>query len=204
LLLAPAFTAASWNASTSAWFFAIGDERKARKALKKLIELAPEAPLVSVALGNYDCGVYSHQVKGECPAAPQFAVKALDGTTFDLTSLKGKVVVLNFWFIGCAPCRVEMPHLNALVKEFKPNQDVVFIGNATDGAKHLKQFLAKTTFNYHIVADGAQIASKYGVGAYPTHIVIAKDGTISSQSIGGSTDIDTSLRLRINRALAGI
>ncbi len=49
-------------------------------------------------------------------------------------------MVLNFWFIGCAPCRVEMPGLNQLVSEFK-GKDVVFIAFATDAAEDLQTFL---------------------------------------------------------------
>jgi len=136
------------------------------------------------------------------PVAPKFSVKSLDNQAFDLAKLKGKVVVLNFWFIGCAPCRVEMPHLNSLVKQYAANKDVVFIGFATDDAQHLKQFLAKTPFAYHVVPEASALASKYGVGAYPSHIVIGRDGRISSQSAGGSADIDQSLKIRIDRALA--
>src|SRR5262249_20333011 len=50
---------------------------------------------------------------------PAFNVTSLDGQKLDLSALKGKVVVLNFWFIDCPPCQAEMPSLNTLVSEFK-------------------------------------------------------------------------------------
>jgi thiol-disulfide isomerase/thioredoxin len=58
--------------------------------------------------------------------APEFDVVAVDGKRLKLSALKGKVVVLNFWFIGCAPCIAELPALNKLVDEYK-GEDVVFI-----------------------------------------------------------------------------
>src|SRR5262249_22380761 len=72
--------------------------------------------------------------------APQFKVSSLDGKTFDLKSLRGKVVVLNMWFIGCGPCREEIPKLNDVVREFK-NRGVVFLAPAPDLPDSLKSFL---------------------------------------------------------------
>lgn len=83
------------------------------------------------------------------PALP-FTVKALDGKTYDITKLKGKAVVLNFWFIGCPPCRQEIPGLNTLVKEYA-KKDVVFLALALDDEKSLNDFLKKTPFTYSIV-----------------------------------------------------
>ncbi len=58
-------------------------------------------------------------------AATPFTVTALDGKTYDLSSLRGKVVVLNFWLYGCGGCQIEMPSLNKLAQSFK-GQDVSF------------------------------------------------------------------------------
>lgn len=77
------------------------------------------------------------------PALP-FTVKALDGKTYDIAKLKGKAVVLNFWFIGCPPCRQEIPGLNTLVKEYA-KKDVVFLALALDDEKSLNDFLKKNT-----------------------------------------------------------
>ena len=125
--------------------------------------------------------------------APGFEVKALDGDTVRLADLKGKVVVLNFWYIGCAPCQVEMPGLNKLVEEFKPGE-VVFIGFALDDQSHLGEFLKKTPFNYKIIAGSSSITKQYGVSAYPTHVVINKQGLVEFTITGGSTDIQEKLR----------
>src|SRR4051812_43635177 len=62
----------------------------------------------------------------EKPMAPAFSLTSLEGERFDLAALRGKVVVLNFWFTGCAPCVAEFGKLNGLVNKFK-NKEVVFI-----------------------------------------------------------------------------
>jgi thiol-disulfide isomerase/thioredoxin len=132
--------------------------------------------------------------------ATTFKVTSLDGQTFDLSALKGKVVVLNFWFIGCAPCQVEMPGLNQVVKEFK-DKDVVFIAFANDDEKALRTFLNKKEFHYNIIASAEQIAQEFGVSAYPTHVIIDRQGRIFVKIAGGDEKRSEDLRLLIARVL---
>ncbi len=118
-------------------------------------------------------------------AAPGFEIKTIDGESLRLADLRGKVVVLNFWFIGCAPCRVEIPGLNKLVEEFGAG-DVVFIGLALDKADPLRDFRKTNPFKYKIAAESQKVASSFGVGSYPTHILINKQGEIEFFLVGGS------------------
>lgn len=132
--------------------------------------------------------------------APAFHVISLNGEKLDLDALRGKVVVLNFWFIGCAPCRVEIPGLNKLVEEFK-DQDVVFIGFALNNEKELKKFLRNTRFKYHIIAKSGKIAQKYQVTGYPTHIIIDKNGFIQARLTGGNENRHEDLKPIIARLI---
>jgi len=104
-----------------------------------------------------------------------FTATDLDGKSINLKDLEGKIVVVNFWFINCAPCRIEMPELNALVDSFK-NDKIVFIAVALDKQNDLQKFLQTTSFKYRIVGDGGNIAAQYGVGSYPTHLILDKKG----------------------------
>ncbi len=133
------------------------------------------------------------------PSLP-FAVKALDGKKYDLAKLKGKAVVLNFWFIGCPPCRAEIPGLNTLVQEYA-KKDVVFLAFALDDEKDLKEFLKKTPFTYTIAPKASEIADLYGVEAFPTHIVIDRAGMNIGQLVGGSENRHEDLKPLIDRAL---
>ncbi|MBN2266544.1 MAG: TlpA family protein disulfide reductase [Candidatus Aminicenantes bacterium] len=132
--------------------------------------------------------------------APELNVKTLDGAELNVSDLRGKAVVLNFWFIGCAPCRVEMPGLNKLVEEFT-GEEVVFIAFATDPADKLKEFLEVRPFDYMIVPESAEIARLYGVSAFPTHILINKNGEIAYFLTGGSPDRHDQLRPLIKNLL---
>lgn len=132
--------------------------------------------------------------------APTFTKKGLDGKTYDITKLKGKVVVLNFWFIGCTPCRQEIPSLNTLVKEFA-KKDVVFLALALDEEKDLKEFLKKSPFAYTVIPKASEVREKYGVDVFPTHIIIDRNGMNIGQLVGGSETRHEDLRPLIERAL---
>jgi peroxiredoxin len=115
--------------------------------------------------------------------APLFEVKDLKGKTVHLEALKGKVVVLNFWFVECKPCVSEIPELNELVLDFQKD-DVVFMALGLNKAEQLKKFLKKTPFNYQIVPDAMEVATQFGVSGFPTSIVIDQNGVIRYISLG--------------------
>ena len=133
------------------------------------------------------------EASGDKKPAPAFEIKDLDGEAIRLSDLKGKVVVLNFWYVGCAPCEVEIPGLNKLVEVFKL-EEVVFIGFALDEESRLREFLKKTPFHYKIVAGSSSITKQYGVSAYPTHVLINKQGQIEFFMTGGSPERNEELR----------
>lgn len=133
-------------------------------------------------------------------SAEDFEVEDLNGNIVSLESLKGKVVVLNFWFIGCAPCIKEIPGLNQLVASYD-EEDVVFIAFALDEAESLKQFLAETTFDYQIIPESIVQSSLYKVQSYPTHAIIDKQGMLRSTLVGGSADRHEQIKPLIDRLL---
>ncbi len=113
----------------------------------------------------------------------------LEGNTFTLASLRGKVVVMNFWFIGCRPCVEEMPLLNKLVAKYK-GKDVVFLGLALDSKTSLNRFFQKKKFDYHIIPNSSDlIRTKCKVESFPTHLVIDKIGDVTLVKVGGLSEV---------------
>jgi cytochrome c biogenesis protein CcmG, thiol:disulfide interchange protein DsbE len=82
--------------------------------------------------------------------APPLIANALDGQTFDLAKLRGKVVLVNFWATWCAPCRKEMPILDAFYRRYR-EQGLELIGISVDFAR-----------------DSAKMRKAAGVVSYPT------------------------------------
>jgi thiol-disulfide isomerase/thioredoxin len=109
-----------------------------------------------------------------------FDVSSLNGKHWSLQELKGKTIALNFWFVGCLPCRKEIPVLNQLVEQYK---DVVFLGFALDGEDQLRDFLAKFPFHYQIIPSAQKVADGFHVAAYPTHVLIGPTGDIVFEAV---------------------
>jgi len=111
---------------------------------------------------------------------PDFVFKDILGNTYTPEDIKGKVVVINFWFINCAPCVEEMPELYKLVKEYENNKDVLFLALTLDEkGSMLNKFLETNVFNYNIIPDSQDyIMNKLQVNSFPTHIVLDKNSNV--------------------------
>ncbi|WP_041346993.1 TlpA family protein disulfide reductase [Niastella koreensis] len=109
--------------------------------------------------------------------APTWTVKDIYGKTLSLQNLKGKVVVLNFWFTSCSPCIREMPHLNELVAQYS-GKEVVFIAFANNDEASIRAFLEKRPFHYAKVPNSKLVNDLYNIDSWPTSFVIDKEGKI--------------------------
>ncbi|HTI59118.1 TlpA disulfide reductase family protein [Mucilaginibacter sp.] len=140
-------------------------------------------------------------------AAPDFTARTVDGKVIRLADLKGKVVVLNFWFIACAPCHVEAPVMKKISGEFSKD-DVVFIAIAREKDADLKKYLADEQFFANNIADPKSAICKnvYRVFGFPTTIVVDKTGKIQYYSLGGMTSeaaVDKVLHAKLVPAIKG-
>lgn len=110
---------------------------------------------------------------------PTFDFRDLNGRRYTSASMRSKVLVLKTWFINCTACVKEFPEVNALADRYQANPDVVFVSLALDDAPMLKEFLSHWQFRYAVVpACKAYIADSLHLNAYPTHLVVGKDGKI--------------------------
>ncbi|WP_420388500.1 peroxiredoxin family protein [Roseivirga sp.] len=132
--------------------------------------------------------------------APDFTLKDMDGNDVTLDDLKGEVVLLNFWFVGCKPCIMEMPELNELVKEFKPH-GVRFLAIGLDNPERVKAFLEKQDFNYTLLPNGRRVAGAYSISSYPTHLLLNEEGKVVFSQIGYFPGLKYALRKRLEEAV---
>ncbi len=119
--------------------------------------------------------------------APEFRVKSLAGETFDLASLKGKVVLLDFWATWCGPCRKAMPSVEKIHQEFKDKGLVVLALNVGEERETVEKFLktVKVTYPVALTTD-TDVVSAFQVNALPTYVVIAPDGDIAAYQVGSA------------------
>lgn len=95
-----------------------------------------------------------------------------------LSGLKGKVILLDFWFKNCGPCIESVPHLNAINEKFK-NKNFEILGiNTWDSKKDIGWFCNKHQVAYKVLMNGKNLAENYGVNLFPTVILIDKEGKV--------------------------
>jgi cytochrome c biogenesis protein CcmG/thiol:disulfide interchange protein DsbE len=117
---------------------------------------------------------------GKTPTAPSFRLPMLSGgRRFDLKSLRGHVVVLNFWASWCQPCREEAP-IFAEELHRHAAQGLRIVGvNSQDFASDARSFARTFHVTYPLVHDGSNdVTTRWGVSGFPATFVIARDGTV--------------------------
>ena len=123
--------------------------------------------------------------------APEFVRKDLNGTSIDLKSLRGKVVLLDFWATWCAPCLIEMPEFAAWQREYGPRGLQVLGISMDDNAAPVRSLIGKTKLNYPVAMGDAKLGERYGgVLGLPLIYLIDRNGVVRAQ-FQGETDIKT-------------
>ena len=116
---------------------------------------------------------------------------ARTGETRSLSSLKGKVVFLNFWATWCGPCRAEMPSMQSLHNKFKDKGLEILAVNCLEKAPQVLSFLDSNGFSFPVALDtDGQVSAAYGIQSIPTSFILDKEGKIVSRLVG-SIDWDT-------------
>jgi len=118
--------------------------------------------------------------------APNFNSTLLNGNKISLSDYKGKLVLLNFWSINCAPCREEMPALQTLWDKFKV-QGLVILAISVDRSspKIVEQYIQNAELTFPVVLDSnSKIRKQYEVSALPMTYIIGRDGKFIAKAIG--------------------
>ncbi len=127
-------------------------------------------------------GVFNAKIKEGKAASTnqlQFNFTNSPGERVELSTLRGKVVFVNFWASWCPPCRAEMPSLNRLYEEFKGDERIVFIFlNEDDDLAKAKDYLSKENFDIPLFKYGSGMPTEVFSGSLPTTIIIDKQGAM--------------------------
>jgi thiol-disulfide isomerase/thioredoxin len=134
--------------------------------------------------------------------APTFTVKDLDGRDITPASLRGKVVIVNFWATWCGPCRAEIPDLVALQEKYKDTLQVIGISEDEAGVDVVRRFAAEHRINYPVIMTTPEIEKMYpGISALPTSFILDRESRVVQKHVGMLTARTTEFE---TRHLAGL
>ncbi|WP_138495548.1 TlpA family protein disulfide reductase [Paenibacillus pinistramenti] len=118
--------------------------------------------------------------------APAFELKGLDGQTYRVEGRRDKVLLLNFWASWCEPCRLEAPDLEHLAEKYETELDLYGVNvTAYDEEAQVKSFVEQYGVHYPILMDRKEkVYAKYEGQAFPTQVLIGRDGLVRDIIIG--------------------
>ena len=118
-------------------------------------------------------------------AAPEFKLDALDGRPLSLATVRGKVVLLNFWATWCGPCRAEIPDLIALQEKYRDQLQIIGLTVDDDDVSMVKQVVAEEHVNYPVAMSSPEVRIQYGgISALPTLFVLDAQGRVVQKHEG--------------------
>jgi cytochrome c biogenesis protein CcmG, thiol:disulfide interchange protein DsbE len=137
-------------------------------------------------------------VRDRASVTPIYTYRSLTGEPLSSDALRGKVVLVNFWATWCAPCRAEMPVLEAMYQRHRENGFVI-VGLAVDRAptREVEAFVRDRGVTYPIAHVGAEAEALFGgVRGYPTSFLIGRDGVIQHTVLGpiGAVSLEPAVR----------
>jgi cytochrome c biogenesis protein CcmG/thiol:disulfide interchange protein DsbE len=118
--------------------------------------------------------------------APEFSLTTFDGQTYEVSELKGKVILINFWASWCVPCENEAAFLEAAWKYYQPRGDVLFLGvDYTDTEKAAQAYLDRFGITYPNGPDlGTRISDMYRMTGVPETFILDQDGRLADFKYG--------------------
>jgi len=117
--------------------------------------------------------------------ASEFSLPGRDGKAVRLSSLKGKVVLLDFWATWCTGCKVEIPWFIEFDKAYRA-KGLAAVGVAMDddGFKTIEPYLKTHPISYTVVAGNFEAAGPYGITALPVTVLLDRAGRVAARHVG--------------------
>jgi thiol-disulfide isomerase/thioredoxin len=157
------------------------------------------AILIITAAAVITCTPWQQNKTSNYGKAPDFKLRNLSGREVSLDQFRGKVVLLDFWATWCGPCRMTMPLLERLQKEYPKSMTLLAI-NVGESADTVRNYVRLQNVDSEVLLDeDSAVGAAYGAGGIPFQVLIDKEGVIRSARAGLSPDTISTLRAEIQK-----
>ena len=166
-------------------------------------KLAPEPKMETGGAGGSSEMLFgdSSPLIGTTPKS--FTAKMIDGEKVTLSSLEGRVVVLDFWATWCSPCVQALPGIIKTVNAY-PEDEVAFLAiNQREGAETVRQFMSARNLEFPVALDSGEIGKQLSLESLPLTILIDTQGKVAFVKIGTGQNDEANLKAAIDQLLTG-
>ncbi len=155
---------------------------------------------VAVAVVAFLALAQAFAIKPPREQAPNFRAKSMDGEQFSNASLKGKVVLLQFWATWCKYCRSDQPVVDEITREFADRGLVVLAVSVNESKKTVKKYLEQSPRASKIIlTEDTNLAAFFEAKSYPLYVLLDRDGMIAGTQKGsGGGDALRSLLRKVD------
>ena len=169
--------------------------------ISSLFLLIAMGPTPSAGPGR-DTATAAGAEKNSVSKAPDFTLKDVHGRALSLSSLKGKVVLINFWATWCPPCKAEMPSMNKLYHDLRAQGFEVIAVSTDTSLSTIKDFLAENRLDFPVLFDEDKtVTRQYHVFSMPTTFLVDRNGMIVEKFYGEEDWADPAVRKKIEKLL---
>lgn len=133
--------------------------------------------------------------------APYFEGINIDGETIKFFDYKGKLILLDWWYVGCKPCIKSMNDIQKIHDELGQDSFTIIGMNPISRRSAIKRFERKHNYNHEVLIPNSNIKDAYKIRAYPTLYLIGRDGKILFARAGYSAEFTTELKQLIKEYL---
>jgi peroxiredoxin len=148
----------------------------------------PAAPSVSTASEPVDIALLEI-APTQGALAPDFSLFNLDGEQITLSELRGHPIMINLWATWCAPCRIEMPHIQDRFERYADEGFLVLAVDFDEPAEFVADFRDELGLTFDLLLDpGAEVQELYRNRSYPSTFFVDVNGVIQVQHIGVMTE----------------
>jgi peroxiredoxin len=117
-----------------------------------------------------------------------FTLTSMDGKTYNLDALRGKVVLLNFWATWCPPCRREMPDMEKLYRRFG-EKGLIVLAVSDEKRETVEKFLKEQNYTFPVLLDpDRKVNTAFGIEGIPNSFLFDRQGKLAAQSIDMRTE----------------
>jgi thiol-disulfide isomerase/thioredoxin len=133
--------------------------------------------------------------------APEFELPDLSGNAVSLNQYQGKIVLVDFWATWCSPCRLSMPILEDLQKEY-PNELVLLAVNLQEPLDEVRQYVTAQHIRSRVLLDEeGKVGTVYGSESIPMQVLIDQKGIVRDVQMGFSPSMGNRLREEVRKLL---